>query len=401
VGIALAGGQRGSDPAGPPERAPGLVGPVCLIAVAFVLAGLAWGLQWPPRSAPSLPVPAPSHTLLSRGDDGSGPSPSSTAVNAPGVRALHWCEILEVSALAASGGCPGAEEGATVRPLLVTGVGRSGTTSFLKVLRAAGLDLSHDSPDHNSCNRRPPQPLLPASIPRSSCPGRHGAVSWVHAFAVSGMALSRRLRVQSPLLDLSRPFPQVPLSVGDLTNRTGDLLPPGDALKVKVAFFNAVFASSASHTHRCLMPTWAWAANPPVTYQSVVHLVREPLAVIASRASLNDISWESSWIFSMVDCLTPLLPPSLTSSFHTATRLQHEAHSPNHHGDGALGDGQHLLPGPTRRSAAPSWEAVAAALSQPTVAKAKAVVGLRHYVTWNLFVEAIAGSGQGVEMEAC
>ncbi|KAH8050058.1 hypothetical protein JL722_11590 [Aureococcus anophagefferens] len=104
--------------------------------------------------------------------------------------------------------------------LLVTGAGSSGTLYVAKLLRRSGLGFSHDDWD------------------RCPCPGRDGAVSWVHAFSARTVA-------------------------------------------------------AAGGPRTCPGPSWSWGRDKDLRFDAVVHLVRDPLKTIASARARNDAAHAS------------------------------------------------------------------------------------------------------------
>ena len=130
-----------------------------------------------------------------------------------------WCRLANRTSLAAPA-C-GAVGARTPSRLLVTGAGSSGTLYVAKLLRRSGLGFSHDDWD------------------RCPCPGRDGAVSWVHAFSPRTVA-------------------------------------------------------GAGGPRTCPGPSWSWGRDKDLRFDAVVHLVRDPLKTIASRARRargNETRW--------------------------------------------------------------------------------------------------------------
>lgn len=135
-------------------------------------------------------------------------------------RSISWCQVANLSMLSASG-CSGHE---ATESVLVTGTGRSGTKYASAVFNKLGFAMSHDN--KIGC----------------PCPNVDGAVSWVHAFAMTA--------------------------------------PP----------HKARFETPSSCTTSAIVPKWTWKpwadndkARKIKRFRSVVHLVRSPLESILSR----------------------------------------------------------------------------------------------------------------------
>lgn len=164
--------------------------------------------------------PANESRLLREHDE--GPSVAIGNASAP-----TRCDLLARSAKALPNACSAqallarSAQASSPLPLLVTGIGRSGTTFVQQLLAKVGLRVSHD--DRNS-----------ATCP---CPGQDGVVSWAHAF-----------------------------HHGPVTVRGG--------------------RRAHDTTTSCPRPRWSYPLNGH-RFRVVVHLVRDPLKTIASRANLR------------------------------------------------------------------------------------------------------------------
>lgn len=151
-----------------------------------------------------------------------------------------------------------------VRPLLITGVGRTGTTFVTKLLRNAGLSFSHD--DGAYC----------------PCPGDNGAASWPHAFS------------------------EQPFGTGQGAQRR--------CLHVDT------IGRHWSYSRRRRLKEAVLRQGPVTRFQHVWHLVRDPLATIYSR-------WGSGNIvpFGAIDACNLAQPPPVGGNHSEMNRTLHRA----------------------------------------------------------------------------
>lgn len=173
----------------------------------------------------------------------------------------------------------------------------------------------------------------------------HGAVSWVHAFSNDVMYYGK-VRTKAPIM------PSTDISTG-----------------------SSIFDKKIL-IKQCDYPVWTWFENG-LRFKVVVHLVRNPIQSISSRSQLNDKSIR--WLTNYVDCVTAIAPTK----------------------------------GVFKQRKGNTWETVARSLARLEVrtevyntslafdvaqlSDAKLILSLRHFVSWNGFVEKIASHRFKVE----
>ena len=144
-----------------------------------------------------------------------------------------------------------------VQPLLVTGVGRSGSTYLARVFRDVGLNFSHDD--------------------RSSylhVPGADGAISWPYAFSAQEFAFGTKGEYQRRCRHINK---------SGITDSASRAKPgpttPGESLR-----------ASMPRTSQRSLTKHKPLAQDATRFTSVWHLVRDPLVTINLRWNSGDLN---------------------------------------------------------------------------------------------------------------